>query len=89
MADKTPFGRKLISAVESADVFKKLKQADKRKMARVEKRSDQLNEAFDRAKTNRNLGQLYMESKYGTKPKFHAQTPYKEKKARDKRLKKK
>ena len=89
MADKSPFGRKLISAVESVDVFKKLKQADQRKMARVQKRSDQLDEAFDRAKTSRNLAQLYMESEYGTKPKFHEQTPYKEHKARAKRLKKK
>jgi len=89
MADQSPFGRKLISAVESADVFKKLKQADKRKMARVQKRSDQLDEAFDKAKTNRNSRELYMKSEYGIKPKFHELTPQGERKARAKRLKKK
>jgi hypothetical protein len=89
MADKSPFGRKLINAVESVDVFKKLKQADKRKMARVQKRSDQLDEAFDTAKINRNARQLYMQSEYGIEPKFHELTPDKERKARAKRLKKK
>jgi hypothetical protein len=89
MADKSPFGRKLINAVESVDVFKKLKQADKRKMARVQKRSDQLDEAFDRAKTSRNLATSYMNETYGLKGDFHAFTPYKESKARAKRLKKK
>jgi len=72
MADKSPFGRKLINAAESVDVFKKLKQADKRKMARVQKRSDQLDEAFDRAKVQRNLATSYMNEKYGLKGDLHA-----------------
>jgi len=89
MADKSPFGRKLISAVESADVFKKLKQADKRKMARVQKRSDQLDEAFDNAKLNRNAVEMDFARKYGFKPNIHSTTPLREAKARAKRLKKK
>jgi hypothetical protein len=88
MDDKSPFGRKLISAFESVDVFKKLKQADKRKMARVQKRSDQLEEAFDRAKINRNLATSRMNRIYGFKDDFHSLTPIKEKEARAKRLKK-
>jgi len=82
MADKSPFGRKLISAVESVDVFKKLKQADQRKMARVQKRSDQLDEAFDRSKLMRNLA--YKADGIG----YHFGTPSQERKARLKRLKK-
>jgi hypothetical protein len=88
MDNKSPFGRKLISAFESVDVFKKLKQADKRKMARVQKRSDQLEEAFDRAKINRNLATSRMNRIYGFKDDFHSLTPLKEKEARAKRLKK-
>ena len=88
MQNKSPFGRKLLNAVESVDVFKKLKQADKRKMARLKRQSDFLDEALDEAKINRNLVATYRSKKYGSKPTYHALTSTKEWKARQKRLKK-
>ena len=89
MENKSQFGRKLIQGVDSLDVFKKLKEADKRKMARLKRQSDQLDETLDRAKMNRNLARAYTRDKHGIKFDYHEMTPAKERKARAKRLQKK
>jgi hypothetical protein len=82
MSDKSPFKRQLIKAAESVDVYKKLKNADARKMSRVQKRSDQLDEAFDAVKLHRNMA--YRD----TGMPRHAYTPMSERTARAKRMKK-